>query len=517
MRVVRVDGIELVHDAGRRERRAPLTTLAAAAEFVGVPLGAPPRVHAGDARTIPMRPLASTPTAADGARGLVRVRRHAARRAARACIRTRTPTDAQLWPEHFDLAIELGDEDAGTRANYGASPGDDDDPGAVPVRRTVGAGPAHRPVRASTRSARRSTYDELRSGRADPDAAGAATSSSRARSCCSTAYRVHPGSLAAWRRRAPSPAWINRPPSSGRSSGARPPSTNRVSPTARSTCCARSPTSPTASPSTSSRTRSRPRRAPSAAAPIPEMVFASLLHDIGKAVSVPEPPGDRGRDHQAVRPARGVRGDPRPPGLPGPALLRALRRRPERPRQVRGCRRGSTSPRSSPTSGTRPRSTPTTTRCRSSTSSRSCARCSAARARSEPATAPADRRVTAMLLDGKVAIVSGVGPGLGSGERTRARTRRARRSCSRHAAPTTSSRCRRRSRPTVGARSRCRRTSSTREQVEALVDAHGRRPSGGSTSSSTTRSAWIAANRSHPSISRTGRRSTTSTSGARSG
>jgi hypothetical protein len=29
-----------------------------------------------------------------------------------------------LWPEHFDVAIELGDADAGARANYGASLGD---------------------------------------------------------------------------------------------------------------------------------------------------------------------------------------------------------------------------------------------------------------------------------------------------------------------------------------------------------------------------------------------------------
>ena len=31
----------------------------------------------------------------------------------------------RLWPEHFDVATVIGDEDAGTRANYGASPGDD--------------------------------------------------------------------------------------------------------------------------------------------------------------------------------------------------------------------------------------------------------------------------------------------------------------------------------------------------------------------------------------------------------
>jgi hypothetical protein len=35
------------------------------------------------------------------------------------------PSLVQLWPEHFDLAIELGSERAGQRANFGGSPGDD--------------------------------------------------------------------------------------------------------------------------------------------------------------------------------------------------------------------------------------------------------------------------------------------------------------------------------------------------------------------------------------------------------
>jgi hypothetical protein len=38
------------------------------------------------------------------------------------------PSLVQLWPEHFDIAIELGSEKAGQRANFGASPGDDDHP-----------------------------------------------------------------------------------------------------------------------------------------------------------------------------------------------------------------------------------------------------------------------------------------------------------------------------------------------------------------------------------------------------
>jgi hypothetical protein len=35
------------------------------------------------------------------------------------------PSLVQLWPEHFDIAIELGSQPEGKRANFGASPGDD--------------------------------------------------------------------------------------------------------------------------------------------------------------------------------------------------------------------------------------------------------------------------------------------------------------------------------------------------------------------------------------------------------
>lgn len=36
------------------------------------------------------------------------------------------PSLVQLWPEHFDIAFELGSEQRGQRANYGVSPGDAD-------------------------------------------------------------------------------------------------------------------------------------------------------------------------------------------------------------------------------------------------------------------------------------------------------------------------------------------------------------------------------------------------------
>jgi hypothetical protein len=38
------------------------------------------------------------------------------------------PTEPILWPEHFDVAIEMGDEAAGARATYGFSPGDENHP-----------------------------------------------------------------------------------------------------------------------------------------------------------------------------------------------------------------------------------------------------------------------------------------------------------------------------------------------------------------------------------------------------
>ena len=41
---------------------------------------------------------------------------------------THDPGWVQLWPEHFDVATELGSEERGERAAYGASPGDDEHP-----------------------------------------------------------------------------------------------------------------------------------------------------------------------------------------------------------------------------------------------------------------------------------------------------------------------------------------------------------------------------------------------------
>ncbi len=94
---VRVEGAELVTVSGGdgAEERAPLDVDAAASSWLGDFYGF---AHAALERLI------AGATAADA------------------------PTEVHLWPEHFDIAIELGDDGAGARANYGASPGDEHHP-----------------------------------------------------------------------------------------------------------------------------------------------------------------------------------------------------------------------------------------------------------------------------------------------------------------------------------------------------------------------------------------------------
>lgn len=92
---VRVEHGELVRQRGAEERREPLPGVDPAAatalgDFYGLACSALEQLRADEA---------------DG-----------------------DPSLVQLWPEHFDLAIELGSESAGQRANFGASPGDEAHP-----------------------------------------------------------------------------------------------------------------------------------------------------------------------------------------------------------------------------------------------------------------------------------------------------------------------------------------------------------------------------------------------------
>jgi hypothetical protein len=120
---VRVEGVELIHERPGTTTRIGITTLHDAAAFVGIPLGAPTQVYKPATAAMPDVALAVDAAAAKaladwyalGAAVLDKV------------LETYTayePTGLTIWPEHFDLAAEMGDEASGTRANYGASPGD---------------------------------------------------------------------------------------------------------------------------------------------------------------------------------------------------------------------------------------------------------------------------------------------------------------------------------------------------------------------------------------------------------
>jgi hypothetical protein len=114
---VRVEGVELVHSDGDAERRVPLESLDAAAEAVRELL---PAGTSLDTRRLEVDEDSSRALAAWYAFGAELLNLLVAEAGS-----GDAPTSPTLWPEHFDIAIELGPEDVGGRANYGLSPGDD--------------------------------------------------------------------------------------------------------------------------------------------------------------------------------------------------------------------------------------------------------------------------------------------------------------------------------------------------------------------------------------------------------
>ncbi len=120
---VRVEGIELVHERPGTVTRVGITTLGAAVQFIGVSLGLPEGLYPP---ATPCAPDVAVGIDVDGARVLAAwlALGESLLTELRETYAAHDPTDAQLWPEHFDLACEIGDENGGTRAFYGASPGD---------------------------------------------------------------------------------------------------------------------------------------------------------------------------------------------------------------------------------------------------------------------------------------------------------------------------------------------------------------------------------------------------------
>lgn len=114
-RRVRVEGADLVVETGARVRRAPLTTLGAAATLAGIEPGAPAGLYEIATPCEPDAPLAIDPSAAALLAGWFALVDEALGRVAPAEV-------AQLWPEHLDVALTVDE------VNCGGSPGDADHP-----------------------------------------------------------------------------------------------------------------------------------------------------------------------------------------------------------------------------------------------------------------------------------------------------------------------------------------------------------------------------------------------------
>jgi hypothetical protein len=121
---VRIEGANVVVHEGSETRSAPVTTVAAAAELAGVQPGAPEEVYEPATTLTPDAPLVLDSRSVEflgawfgfAASVLEQLRAEA--------DQIDHSSRVQLWPEHFDLSVDLGDEQTGRRGTFGASPGD---------------------------------------------------------------------------------------------------------------------------------------------------------------------------------------------------------------------------------------------------------------------------------------------------------------------------------------------------------------------------------------------------------
>lgn len=117
-RVIAVNGTDLEVVTATDVRRAPLTTLRAAAALAGIEPGFPWTTHPPATPLEPDEPLSVDPSAAATLAGWYALGDEALRRLA-ADLADEQPSAAQIYPEHFDLGL------AAAGVNYGVSPGDD--------------------------------------------------------------------------------------------------------------------------------------------------------------------------------------------------------------------------------------------------------------------------------------------------------------------------------------------------------------------------------------------------------
>jgi hypothetical protein len=121
---VRVEGAELIVDHGDdAERRMPITTLRAATTPLALHLGVGTGVYDPTTPAAPDEPLTVEARAA-ACLGSWFGFAASVLEELRVAAPDGSSTRVQLWPEHFDLSIDLGDEASGQRGTFGASPGD---------------------------------------------------------------------------------------------------------------------------------------------------------------------------------------------------------------------------------------------------------------------------------------------------------------------------------------------------------------------------------------------------------
>ncbi|MDN3352227.1 hypothetical protein [Actinomadura sp. DC4] len=120
---VRVEAGRLIVDGAAHTP----ATLGEAASIAGIPLGMPPDVYSPSTPAAPDTHLPLNLPAAE-ALGAWFGFAWSVLEQLRFDGRSLSPGRVQLWPEHFDPAVDLGEESAGRRASFGASPGDDAHP-----------------------------------------------------------------------------------------------------------------------------------------------------------------------------------------------------------------------------------------------------------------------------------------------------------------------------------------------------------------------------------------------------
>jgi len=121
---VRVDGVELVVTRDGETARHPITTVGAAAAAVGIAPGAPTEVYAPTTALDPDAPLVIDPRAAAALAAFLALGTELLRALRASATTDDAPSDVQLWPEHFDIGLEIGNEARAARGTFGASPGD---------------------------------------------------------------------------------------------------------------------------------------------------------------------------------------------------------------------------------------------------------------------------------------------------------------------------------------------------------------------------------------------------------